>query len=304
MIYDLRHLTTYHYAAPVSSARCALRLIPRQDYGQTLIHQHLSISPVADESFEREDFFGNRVVRLRIETPHKDLSVTSTVRIRIDRTLPSMLPITPPWEDVRHEAMMSQDLGPRSPVHHLFPSRLIVFHKAVTDYARQSFSPQRPLLEAAIELMQRIKQDFKYDPTATVISTPIAQTFEKRMGVCQDFAHLMIAALRGMGLPAAYVSGYIRTIPPPGQPRLEGADASHAWVSVWAGQQTGWFDLDPTNAIQLGEDHIVLAIGRDYADVSPLDGIILGTGDQKLDVQVDVIPVPENPATTGTSSQA
>ena len=147
------------------------------------------------------------------------------------------------------------------------------------------------MLEAAAELMARIKADFKYDPEATAVSTPLREAFEKRGGVCQDFAHIMIAGLRGLGLPAFYVSGYIRTIPPPGKPRLEGADASHAWVSLWCGQEFGWRDLDPTNALFIGDDHIVVAIGRDYADVSPIDGVILASGAQKLSVRVDVIPV-------------
>jgi transglutaminase-like putative cysteine protease len=139
--------------------------------------------------------------------------------------------------------------------------------------------------------MTRIKSDFRYDPTATAVSTPLTEAFTKRGGVCQDFAHIMIAGLRGLGIPARYVSGYIRTIPPPGKPRLEGADASHAWVSVWCGVEFGWLDLDPTNGIHVGNDHIVVAIGRDYADVSPIDGMIHGSGGQKLVVTVDVIPI-------------
>jgi transglutaminase-like putative cysteine protease len=139
--------------------------------------------------------------------------------------------------------------------------------------------------------MHRIRTDFKYDPKATVISTPLDEVFEKRHGVCQDFAHVMIAGLRGLGLPAAYVSGYLRTIPPPGNARLQGADATHAWVSLWCGAQIGWIGLDPTNDILVENDHIVLAVGRDFSDVSPVDGIIVGSRKQKLSVAVDVLLV-------------
>ncbi len=161
-------------------------------------------------------------------------------------------------------------------------------HAPATDYARESFPPGRPVLEGAAELMGRIKEDFAYDPEATHVATPLAEAFEARGGVCQDFAHIMISALRGLALPAAYVSGYIRTTPAPGQPRLEGADASHAWVAVWCGEPFGWIHLDPTNAMFADDNHILVAIGRDYADVSPIDGVIVGAGRQALDVSVDI----------------
>jgi transglutaminase-like putative cysteine protease len=154
-----------------------------------------------------------------------------------------------------------------------------------------SFAPGTGILAGSVDLMHRIRRDFKYDPKATVISTPLKEVFEKRHGVCQDFAHVMIAGLRGLGLPAAYVSGYLRTIPPPGKPRLQGADATHAWVSVWCGAELGWVGFDPTNDIMIENDHIVLAVGRDFSDVSPVDGIIAGSRKQKLGVAVDVLPV-------------
>ena len=160
---------------------------------------------------------------------------------------------------------------------------------AITAFARQSFPPGRPIVEAAAELMTRMRDEFTYDPEATTVSTPAAEAFEARHGVCQDFAHIMIAGLRGLGLPASYVSGYLRTVPPPGQPRLAGADATHAWVGLWCGER-GWIGFDPTNAVFAEDDHIVLAIGRDYSDVAPIDGIILAPGVQTLKVEVDVIP--------------
>jgi transglutaminase-like putative cysteine protease len=156
---------------------------------------------------------------------------------------------------------------------------------------RREVLPPAVEFAAAVNLMQRIKRDFVYDTRATEISTPLRDVFEKRRGVCQDFAHIMIAGLRGLGLPAAYVSGYLRTTPPPGRPRLQGADATHAWVSVWCGADLGWLDFDPTNDLVIGNDHVVLAVGRDYTDVSPVDGVIVGSRKQKLAVAVDVIPV-------------
>jgi transglutaminase-like putative cysteine protease len=161
----------------------------------------------------------------------------------------------------------------------------------VTKYVGQSFIPERPVLEAGLELINRINADFGYDPGASEVSTPLVEAFDARHGVCQDFAHIMISGLRGLGLPAAYVSGYLRTLPPPGMPRLQGADATHAWVSLWCGHEFGWIDLDPTNAVAVVDDHIAVAIGRDYADVSPVDGVILGSGRQKLSIEVDVVPI-------------
>ena len=180
---------------------------------------------------------------------------------------------------------------PASPVGYVFASSLVPVQAPVTAYAAASFPPGGGILAGAVDLMHRIRSDFRYDPKATVISTPLKEVFEKRHGVCQDFAHVMIAGLRGLGLPAAYVSGYLRTIPPPGKPRLQGADATHAWVSVWCGAEIGWVGFDPTNDILVENDHIVLAVGRDFSDVSPVDGIIVGSRKQKLGVAVDVVLV-------------
>jgi transglutaminase-like putative cysteine protease len=173
----------------------------------------------------------------------------------------------------------------------VFASSLVPVLGPVTAYAAVSFAPGKGIVVGAVDLMHRIRNDFKYDPKATVISTPLKEVFEKRHGVCQDFAHVMIAGLRGLGLPAAYVSGYLRTIPPPGKPRLQGADATHAWVSVWCGAEIGWIGFDPTNDLLVENDHIILAVGRDFSDVSPVDGIIVGSRKQKLAVAVDVLLV-------------
>ena len=182
-------------------------------------------------------------------------------------------------------------LGPESPIGYVFASPLVPVQQPVTAYASASFPPANGILAGAVDLMHRIRTEFKYDPKATVISTPLNEVFERRHGVCQDFAHVMIAGLRGLGLPAAYVSGYLRTIPPPGKPRLQGADATHAWVSLWCGPEIGWVGFDPTNDLLVENDHIVLAVGRDFSDVSPVDGIIVGSRKQKLAVAVDVLLV-------------
>lgn len=288
MIYDISHVTTYRYEAPVASAQCVMRLSPRRDGGQSVISWRVELSPPADLVLERTDFFGNGIREGQIHKPHALLQIALYARVQVERPPPPAPALTPVWETIKEWVVASSSLSARSPTHFVYPSRLAPLLGAATDYARESFPQGRPILEGAAELMRRIQADFTYDPKATHVATPLAHAFERRSGVCQDFAHIMIAGLRGLGLPAAYVSGYLRTIPGPGQARLEGADSTHAWVSVWCGPDFGWFDLDPTNAMTVENDHIVIAIGRDYADVSPIDGVILGAGKQKLAVSVDV----------------
>ncbi len=288
MIYDINHITTYTYAAPVASARCVLRLMPRGDGGQRVLRAKIELTPHSTHRRERLDFFGNRLVEARIDVAHTTLRIALEARVAVRRRSPPAAALTPAWEIVRARAAASDSLAADSPAHFLFPGRLTPLQEPITAYARQSFTPARPILEATQEFMRRVHADFDYDPKATDIATPLAAVFARRGGVCQDFAHIMIAGLRGIGLPAAYVSGYLRTLPAPGQKRLEGADASHAWVSTWCGPAFGWLQLDPTNDVFVGDDHIVLAIGRDYADVSPIDGVFLGSGRQKLAVSVDV----------------
>ena len=290
MIYDIRHVTTYEYGSTVTYSHCALRLLPNDSPGQKVLASELSIDPAPAQIAERVCFFGNRVTSLTITTAHRELTVEVRTGIEIDRPEPPNPAATEAFEDAREEAFDSISLDKDSPAHFLHPSRFVPRFQPAADYARASFSPARPILEGAVELMRRIKGDFKYDTKATVVSTPISEAFEKRRGVCQDFAHIMIAGLRGLGLPAAYVSGYIRTIPAAGKKRLEGADAMHAWVEVWCGEACGWVGLDPTNNMMIGNDHIILAKGRDYADISPVAGIILGSREQDVDVQVDVVP--------------
>jgi transglutaminase-like putative cysteine protease len=291
MIYDVTHLTRYRYGAPVAVNDCVLRLHPRDEPGQRVSRFQLEAHPTPRDWSETVDPFANRVARMRIETPHRELSIKSTFRVEVARAAPPLAALTPPWESVAARAAASQSLAPDSPAFALYPSRLVSLFPAATLYARQSFAAERPIYEGAVELNARVKADFAYDSKATDVTTSPADAFAARRGVCQDFAHVMIAGLRGLGLPALYVSGYIRTIPPPGQPRLAGSDASHAWVAVWCGPSFGWLGLDPTNAIPEGDDHIVVARGRDYADVPPIDGVIHSYGEHNLKVAVDVIPV-------------
>lgn len=288
MIYDIRHITTYSYDAPVTSARCAVSLTPADGGGQRVLAHRVELTPDAATRAERSSFFGHRVVAARIDVPHRELRVEARSRVAVSREPPSAA--RRPWEHVRDEALTERGLGPASPVHYLGPSRLVPLLDAAASYAAASFRPCRDVLEAAHELATRIKAEFRFDPEATQVSTPVAEAFEARHGVCQDFAQVMLAGLRGLGLPASYVSGYIRTLPPPGQPRLEGADATHAWVRVWCGREAGWIGIDPTNGVLVAGDHITLAFGRDYADVSPIDGVILGAGSQRLRTAVDVVP--------------
>lgn len=293
MIYDIRHVTTYEYGSSVTFSHCALRLLPLDSPGQKVHGTELVIDPKPAQMSQRLCFFGNRLTSMTIETAHRKLLVKANSTVEIMREDPPMAGMTPAFELVREEAYGSSSLEKDGPAHFIYPSRFVPLHQPATDYARVSFTPHRPVLEGAIELMARIHTDFKYDPKATIVSTPLSEAFEKRHGVCQDFAHIMIGGLRGLGLPAAYISGYIRTIPPPGKKRLEGADAMHAWVAVWCGLEWGWVGLDPTNDLMIGDDHIILAKGRDYADISPVAGIILGSREQDVDVRVDVIPQDE-----------
>jgi len=291
VIYDIRHLTTYAYENPVSFARCSLRLEPKSADGQQLVTHAVEIRPRPAARAARYDFFGTHTESVLIETAHRHLRIDSRSRVKVarhalDRAAPSR-----PWETVRDVAFEATSLGPSSPIGYIFASPLVPVLAPVTAYASTSFPPGSGILAGAVDLMHRIRSEFTYDAKATVISTPLREVFEKRRGVCQDFAHLMIAGLRGLGLPAAYVSGYLRTVPPPGKPRLQGADATHAWVSLWCGEVPGWIGFDPTNDLLIANDHIVLAVGRDFSDVSPVDGIIVGSRQQKLGVAVDVLLV-------------
>jgi transglutaminase-like putative cysteine protease len=290
MIYDVRQTTTYAYASPAAYAQHILRLVPIARERQRVTAAALDIDPAPVRRREGRDFFENRTTTIEIDAPHNTLVVKLAARITVEPVAAADFDATSPWESVRDMTVASHDLGPQSPVHFIYPSRLISLDPEIRDYVGESFSPGRPILAGAVEVMKRIKADFTYELGATTVTTAPSMSFALRRGVCQDFAHIMISGLRGLGLPAAYVSGYLRTVPRSGAARLEGADAMHAWVMVWCGS-AGWWGLDPTNALIASDDHVVLAIGRDYADAAPIGGVMLGSGQQRLNTAVDVIPV-------------
>lgn len=293
MIYALRHCTTYAYEEPVGFARCVLRLTPPDSATQTILASTVTVTPTPAAVKDGIGPFGERTRAVTIDVSHTSLVIEALARVDVHAPTPPDPGASAAWEGVRAQAYASRILGPDGPAPFLYPTGRTPAAPAITAYARESFSPGRPIVAAAQELMIRIHADFAYDPDATNVSTPALDAFEARHGVCQDFAHVMIAGLKGLGLAAAYVSGYLRTTPPPGKRRLEGADATHAWVSVWCGEALGWIGFDPTNAILVANEHIVLAVGRDYSDVAPIDGIILAPGAQTLKVEVDVIPESE-----------
>jgi transglutaminase-like putative cysteine protease len=289
VIYNIRHLTTYSYESTVASATLALRVTPREEVGQRCLEHKLYVAPTPASVASERDFYGNSVNVVSIGTSHSELSIETVAQVEIGQR-PTLPKPDLEWEAVSTAALAARDLSAKAPAHFLFASPRIELSDDVTGYVRKSFHQGRAIVGVCCELIQRIKSDFIYQPETTEIWTPLAQAFAQRRGVCQDFAHIMIAGLRGLGLSAAYVSGYIRTFPPPGQKRLVGADATHAWVSVWCGFDNGWVGFDPTNGIKTADDHIALAVGRDFSDVSPIYGVFVGSGANKLHVEVDVIP--------------
>jgi transglutaminase-like putative cysteine protease len=249
----------------------------------------LQILPEPVQRREGQDFFGNRLTWIEIDEPHETLIVKLSARVAVDADPPPPPGETPAWESVREAAFATGDIGPLSPAHFLFPSRMVSLDPEIRDYVRQSFPPGRAILDGGIELIGRMKADIAYEIGATTVTTMPPMSFALRRGVCQDFAHIMISGLRGIGLAAAYVSGYLRSAPSSDANRLQGSEAMHAWVLLWCGA-AGWIGLDPTNAILASEEHVTLAIGRDYTDVAPMDGVILGSGGQGIDVGVTVTP--------------
>ncbi len=291
MLYRIRHVTRFDYAQPVGFARCNLRLKPILWSGQEVLDYALSVEPGGRVFPARAEAGLANVVRLVMENATSTLTIESSARIRVERPIPVPSPSDPTLAGIAKLARESRDASPASPASYLFPSPQIPLDGAIAEWCAPDLAPGRGVLEAAWALAARIQREFDFDPSATLVDTPPRAAFDKRRGVCQDFAQIMISGLRAAGLPAAYVSGYLRTLPPPGQPRLVGADATHAWVLVWAGPDLGWVGVDPTNGIWMAEDHVVMAIGRDYAEIAPIDGIVLGSGAQDMHVSVDVEPL-------------
>jgi transglutaminase-like putative cysteine protease len=290
MRYEISHRTTYSYRLPVARSFHVLHLTPRAMPAQVVLHHGLIIEPAPVANTEITDFFGNTAVLLRIEDEHTELTVNAKGAVEVLEGAPPDLEATCAWEQVEAFAKKADGSLELDVLQYICPSRQTPLSAAVRKLAQPCFPQGRPVLEGVMDLTRHVFETFKYDPTATDISTPVARVLETKRGVCQDFAHLMIASLRSLRIPARYVSGYLLTKPPPGQPKLRGVDASHAWLSVWA-PETGWVDFDPTNGIIPSGEHITVAIGRDYDDVSPISGVLLGGGDQVMTVSVDVEPV-------------
>ncbi|WP_317201666.1 transglutaminase family protein [Janthinobacterium sp.] len=289
--YRVVHETRYEYQSAISLSQQYLHMTPRSfAYQHTESHQ-IWLDPVVNDSRDGVDYFGNSTRHVAITVPHKSLLVhaESTVALRARHSL-AQIAGTPPWESVRDMMGKEKSAATLEACRYLYASPHVNCFAELEAYARLSYTPGRPQLDAALDLTQRIFEDFEFDGKATDISTPLEEVLRGRRGVCQDFAQLMIGCLRSVGLPARYMSGYILTHPPEGKPRLIGADASHAWVSVFC-PELGWVDFDPTNHCLVQNEHITLGWGRDFSDVTPMRGIVLGGGKQELAVQVTVTPL-------------
>ena len=286
MMYWVRHITAYAYDQPVDLAAHLLHLKPRALPGQRVIHARIRCQPAPDHATETHDHFGNAATRIFIAAPHQHFEVTAEALVAVDFAPPPPAEATLPWNIVADQAQRGCDEA----TEYLHASAHAPALAEAAEFARPCFPPGRPVLAALLHLNERIATEFRFQAGVTSISTPVEEVLRLRRGVCQDFTHLMIAALRGLGLPARYMSGYIRTRPLPGQERRRGADQSHAWVGAWLGERDGWVGLDPTNGIVVRDEHVVIAWGRDFADISPLRGVILGGGAHHLSVSVDLEP--------------
>ncbi|MGB4864552.1 MAG: transglutaminase family protein [Hyphomicrobium sp.] len=290
MIFDVSHKTHYSYSQPVAQSQHLIHLSPCPVDRQIIRNHSVIVEPAPAVRYDGVDAFGNPILILDIEVPHQELVLHARSSIE---TLPRPAfdaGATLAWDRIDDSFRVLDQGLPLDIIQYRCASRLTTASREISAYARTFFTPGRPILEAAIDLSQRIFTDFKFDAAATDVSTPIEQVFKQKSGVCQDFAHLALTCLRAVRVPGRYVSGYILTRPPPGQQRLQGADASHAWFSVWS-PEYGWVDLDPTNGIVAADEHITIAYGRDYDDVSPISGVLLGGGQHTVSVSVDVVPV-------------
>lgn len=295
--YRVLHSTEYRYASAVQTARHLLHLLPRECPWQELQRQCLQIDPLPATQRREVDAFGNPTLRIELSTPHSALRVLSEVELQVGaRPWLARLDRSPTWERTRDTLAYSAgpvDAAQREALMMRFESPAVRVKRELESYAAPSFEAGRGQIDACRELMARIHEEFVYDPAATEVGTSVLEVLEQKRGVCQDFAHLMIGCLRAIGLAARYVSGYLRTAPPPGQPRLQGADASHAWVAVYV-PGLGWVEFDPTNNCLADQRYLVLGWGRDFGDVSPIKGVIAGGGEHQLAVGVTVTPLDED----------
>lgn len=302
MRFRIDHVTRYEYAEPVSLCHSIAHLKPTHTTRQRCLSSQIRVDPWPAVHREHEDFFGNRVSYFSIQQAHQALEVRAHSEVEVTAPKLPAPSATPPWERIADRLRDRRDEPMTNLRIFTLGSPLIPLAPEVRDYAAMSFPPGRPILEATRDFMGRIHADFVYDPTSTTVATPLAEVLAQRKGVCQDFAHVAIAGLRGLGLAARYVSGYLETLPPPGQTKLQGADASHAWFAVLI-PSLGWVDFDPTNDLIPCEQHITTAIGRDFQDVTPLRGIFYGGGQHDLFVAVDVNRVPPSGGDAGPDQQ-
>jgi transglutaminase-like putative cysteine protease len=284
------HRTTYRYANAVTTSHHEARLGPRDSYNQRTLSHEVEIKPPPEARRRHFDYFGNRTLHFSLSEPHRILDVVASSVVEVSPLRPLVLEASPPWEDVSLRLRSDRRRDALDAFAMSLESAHVIQSPALSDYAAPSFAPGRPVLEAIRDLVSRIHEELSYDPRATDISTPLSEVLLLKRGVCQDFAHLAIGCLRAQGLAARYVSGYLLTHPPAGKPRLVGADASHAWFAAFV-PELGWVDFDPTNDLLPSEEHVTVAFGRDFADVTPLRGVILGGGKHELAVAVDVAPV-------------
>ncbi len=302
MIYRCTHRTTYSYSDPVSMSHNQVHLRPRDFSAQNCRRYALGIAPDPETINEGLDYFGNHLAFFSLNGPHPSMEVTARCEVEVR---PAVLPdaaATPPWESIRDRLRADRGPEPVAAYEFTFASTFVPLFAGLADFAGGVLTPGRPLWEAVLELSRRIHKEFTYDPGTTQVSTPLQEVLAERHGVCQDFAHLMIGVLRSMGLAARYVSGYLPTRTPPGGKALTGADASHAWVQVYCGEH-GWLDIDPTNNIAPSESHVCVAWGRDYGDVSPVRGVILGGGEHSITVAVEVLPIDPPRSMAGVGRQ-
>jgi transglutaminase-like putative cysteine protease len=287
MHYRVSHTTTYTYSEPVTLCHNLAHLMPRNSPRQTCLKSQLIVSPVSEVTLPQQDYFGNKATFFAIQKPHQKLNIQALHETEVLPFAAPDSPTTPIWDETVRRLEITRDSESLDAYQFTFDSPLCQASTALADYARSSFPPRRPLLAAVSDLTSRIHADFQYDPRATTVATPLAEVLAGRRGVCQDFAHLAIGCLRSLGLAARYVSGYLMTTPPADGERLVGGDASHAWLSVYC-PGCGWIDVDPTNDQVVSDQHITLAWGRDYGDVTPIKGVILGGRQHTVTVAVDV----------------
>jgi transglutaminase-like putative cysteine protease len=288
MQYEIRHSTAYDYGHDVSLSHHVAHLTPRDTPAQRCCKHVLESIPQPNTFTTHSDHFRNSTNFLTFEGSHRRLEIISVSQVEISPAVTIDPENTPSWETIRDLCGADKANASLDSIEFVFGSPLAPRRADLADYARPAFPAQKPILAGALGLCARIHSDFKFDKLATTVMTTVQDFFKIRRGVCQDFAQLMVACLRSFGLPARYVSGYLETLPPPGKPKLVGSDASHAWASVWCGADHGWIDLDPTNNAIPSEHHITTAWGRDYADVAPLRGVLVGGGGHKMTVSVDV----------------